>query len=96
MSRSLRIEYPGGFYHVTAREREKGTGYFIGKLSVRSFLSICLTGVLFLFTASCRKGDGSIFRDKGEKNTSYFWLKNLSDGLNLLTSFLSQSSKRIE
>jgi hypothetical protein len=36
------------------------------------------------------KGDGSIFRDKGEKKASYFWLKNLSDGLNLLTSFLSQ------
>jgi hypothetical protein len=23
MSRSFRIEYPGAFYHVTAREREK-------------------------------------------------------------------------
>jgi hypothetical protein len=30
MSRSLRIEYPGAFYHLTARERKKGTGYFVG------------------------------------------------------------------
>jgi hypothetical protein len=48
---------------------------------------------LLTVRSKLRKGDGcSIFRDKGEKKTSYFWLKGLSDGLNSLTSFLSQFS----
>ena len=52
--------------------------------------NIGVVSTLLTVRSKLRKGDGSIFRDKGEKKTSYFWLKNLSDGLNLLTSFLSQ------
>jgi len=75
---------------------EVDTDSIFFKPLMQIYLSFGVVSTLLTVRSKLRKGDGSIFRDKGEKKTSYFWLKNLSDGLNLLTSFLSQSSKRIE
>ena len=65
----------------------------LSPLKLKEYLSFGVVSTLLTVRSKLRKGDGSIFRDKGEKKTSYFWLKNLSDGLNLLTSFLTSLQK---